>query len=182
MSTNNIEKFWAECQITNHDILQQRKIKAKTILTEANKVADKIYFVQKGCLRLWYNNDGEEITLEFFFDGDMVFSVESFITGEVGVFYIEALEDSQIFELDKETYDILLETAPQIKISLYEMMISRFTLIIKRLLFDLKNTPQQRYEVLLKKRPELIRRIPQHYIASYLNITPVSLSRIRNRR
>lgn len=62
------------------------------------------------------------------------------------------------------------------------MMISRFTLIIKRLLFDLKNTPQQRYEVLLKKRPELIRRIPQHYIASYLNITPVSLSRIRNRR
>jgi CRP-like cAMP-binding protein len=46
----------------------------------------------------------------------------------------------------------------------------------------LKNTPQQRYEQLLAEHPEIIQRIPQHYIASYLGITSVSLSRIRNRR
>ena len=182
MSKENIERFLYECQAADSDILQENKIRAKTILTEAGKIADKIYFVKKGCLRLWYNNEGEEITLEFFFEGDMVFSVESFITRKPGIFSIETLEDSTVLELNRKSYDDLSNSAPGIKELLYETMISRFSLIIKRLLFDLKNTPQKRYQELLNSRSELIQRIPQHYIASYLGITPVSLSRIRNRK
>lgn len=110
-----------------------------------------------------------------------MFSVESFTTQEEGVFTIEALEDSIVLELSKQSYDNLSNSAPQIKELLYEIMFSRFSLIIRRLLFDLKYTPQQRYQKLLNSRPELIQRVPQHYIASYLGITAVSLSRIRNR-
>lgn len=177
----DFKRFLDECQVTDPCILQKNNITAKTILTKAGKIADKIYFIEKGCLRLWYNNDGEEITLEFFFEGDTVFSVESFTTQEEGVFTIEALEDSIVLELSKQSYDNLSNSTPQIKELLYEIMFSRFSLIIRRLLFDLKYTPQQRYQKLLNSRPELIQRIPQHYIASYLGITAVSLSRIRNR-
>lgn len=58
----------------------------------------------------------------------------------------------------------------------------RFSFYQHLFLSRIKNTPQQRYEELLKEYPNIIQRVPQHYIASYLGITPVSLSRIRNRR
>lgn len=63
-----------------------------------------------------------------------------------------------------------------------EKIIERFSFYQHLFLSRIKNTPQQRYEELLKEYPNIIQRVPQHYIASYLGITPVSLSRIRNRR
>lgn len=63
-----------------------------------------------------------------------------------------------------------------------EKLIDRFRVYQQLFLSRIKDTPQQRYEELLKKYPNIIQRVPQHYIASYLGITPVSLSRIRNRR
>ena len=63
-----------------------------------------------------------------------------------------------------------------------EKLIERFHVYQQLFLDHIKYTPRQRYEKLLKESPQIIQRIPQHYIASYLGITPVSLSRIRNKR
>ena len=76
----------------------------------------------------------------------------------------------------------LIEQTPSLKQIYEEKLIDRFHVYQQLFLSRIKNTPQQRYEELLKEYPDIIQRVPQHYIASYLGITPVSLSRIRKRR
>ena len=75
-----------------------------------------------------------------------------------------------------------IESNPSLRLLYEEKIIERFSFYQHLFLSRIKNTPQQRYEELLKEYPNIIQRVPQHYIASYLGITPVSLSRIRNRR
>jgi len=76
----------------------------------------------------------------------------------------------------------LIETVPSLKKYYEEKLIERFHVYQQLFLSRIKNTPQQRYEELLREYPNIIQRVPQHYIASYLGVTSVSLSRIKNRR
>ena len=91
------------------------------------------------------------------------------------------------FKADSRGTKNMIDTAVKMKLETYvvkyeEKIIERFHVYQRLFLSRIKNTPQQRYEELLKEHPSIIQRIPQHYIASYLGITSVSLSRIRNRR
>ena len=138
-------------------------VPGKTVLLEEGKVADKLYMIRKGCLRLSFFNDGRDITFQFFFEGDVVASFNSLHHRQPSLFSLETLE-------------------PALRQAYEEKLIERFHTYQLLFLSRIRNTPQQRYEELLKEHPDIIRRVPQHYIASYLGITPVSLSRIRNRR
>jgi hypothetical protein len=109
MDTPEIKIEWEKYS----HLFKEIEIPAKAGLLNEGKVSKYGYFIKKGCLRLWFNNKGKDVTFQFF----------SYI----------------------------------------------------------KNTPEERYKELLKTNPHIIKRIPQHYIASYLGITSVSLSRIRNR-
>ena len=171
-----------EGNILNHkDLFKEIKVKNKTLLLREGETAKKIFFVKKGCLRQWQNHNGKEITFQFFFERQMVASIESLRTGQPSVMNIEALEDSILFVLSKKNYEILLHKVPEIKDFLMELAFKRFAHYVKLYLSFLKNNPVERYKELLKNEPRIIQRIPQHYIASYLGITPVSLSRIRNK-
>ena len=77
---------------------------------------------------------------------------------------------------------MLLSTYPELKDKFQSFIFQRFSNYARLFLSRIKDTPQERYEDLVKNQPNIIKRIPQHYIASYLGITPVSLSRIRNRK
>lgn len=176
-----IIEFLEQIKSFNPNLLIEKDVKKKTILLKAGKIASNIYFVKKGCLRIWYNNDGKEVTVEFFFENSLASSFESFIKQEPSIFSIELLEDSVILELSKKNYDHLIEKDLNLKNLMFKIVTVCFTNIIGRLLSLIKNSPQERYDELLKTRPELLHRIPQYYIASYLGITSVSLSRIRGR-
>ena len=102
--------------------------------------------------------------------------------GQPSLFSLESIEPTTIRTVSKKDFYDLVNKRPEAKQEYEHKIIDRFHTYQKLFLSRIKNTPQQRYEELLKEYPHILQRVPQHYIASYLGITPVSLSRIRNRR
>ena len=166
----------------NIEEVEVLSIPSKTMLLEEGKIADKLYFIRKGCLRLFFYNEGKDITFQFFFEGDFVASFDSLYKGTPSLFSLESIEPSEVMFIKKKDFYNEIENNSSLRKVYEEKIIERFSFYQHLFLSRIKNTPQQRYEELLKEYPNIIQRVPQHYIASYLGITPVSLSRIRNRR
>lgn len=162
--------------------LIEMDIPSKTTLLKEGQQAQNIYFIKKGCLRLWFNDDGKDITFQFFFENQAVSSIESFLGEKPSRFSLESIEPSNIFSLEKGNYNAICELYPDLKIKFNELLLQRMGNYANLFLSRIKDNPQKRYEDLLENHQEIIKRIPQHYIASYLGITPISLSRIRNRK
>lgn len=156
-------------------------VPSKAILLEEGKVAEKLYLIRKGCLRLFFYNEGKDITFQFFFEGDFVASFDSLYKRTSSLFYLESIEPTELTAIRREDFYNLINNNLSFRLLYEEKLIDRFHAYQQLFLSRIKNTPQQRYEELLKEYPNIIQRVPQHYIASYLGITPVSLSRIRNR-
>jgi CRP-like cAMP-binding protein len=154
----------------------------KTILLREGDVAQYIYFIEKGALRTWFNKDGKDVTTQFFLEGDSVASLESAFKGEPSLYSLESMETTQLSRIKIKDFQNYLDQNPELKERFYQKIISRLISYQKRFLSHLKDSPQERYEILLREQPHLLQRIPQHYLASYLGITPVSLSRIRSRK
>lgn len=157
-------------------------IPSKTILLYEGKIADTLYLIKKGNLRLFFYNEGKDISFQFFFEGDFVASFDSLYKRQPSLFSLESIEPTEVVSIKREDFYNLLEQIPLLRKVYEEKLIDRFHVYQQLFLSRIKNTPAQRYEELLKEYPYIIQRVPQHYIASYLGITPVSLSRIRNRR
>jgi CRP-like cAMP-binding protein len=164
------------------DMFEEKEIPSKTILLREGEVAGHFFFIRSGCLRMWFNKDGKDITLQFFFEGQAVASIESFLSGQPSMFTIESIEPSSLISISKEDFNLLHQHYPELRDGFHEIMMKRFTNYANLFLSRIKDTPRERYEDLVKNHPEIIKRVPQHYIASYLGITPISLSRIRNRK
>ena len=169
---------WAEFQ----DLLVEREIASKTILLHKGEVANQVFYIKKGCLREWFNKDGKDITFQFFLEGQAVASIDSFLSNQPSMYTIESIEPSIIFSLSKDNYEQFLQIYPELKDGFQDLMFQRFKNYSQLFLSRIKDTPMERYEDLINNHPEIIKRVPQHYIASYLGITPISLSRIRNRK
>jgi CRP-like cAMP-binding protein len=152
------------------------------VLLNEGEIAAHIHYVKKGSLRQWLNKDGKDITTQFFFEGQAVASIESFMNGEPSMFSIESIEASEIVSIPKKTFEEVLRTNPTLKNGFQDYLFQRFRDYARLFISRIKDSPRERYEDLMRNHPEIIKRIPQHYIASYLGITPVSLSRIRNRK
>ena len=165
----------------NH-FFKEQEIPAKTILLHEGQISKTMFFIEKGCLRTWINNDGKEITTQFFFEGDGVSSIESFRTNQPSLYSIESLEPCILKTLSQKDFQIILESSPELRKKLEDHLFRRLFQSQQLLYSFLKNKPKKRYDELIKQHPLIIQRVPQHYIASYLGITPVSLSRIRNRQ
>lgn len=157
-------------------------IPPKTILLEEGKIADRLYLIRKGCLRLFFYNEGKDITFQFFFEGDFVASFDSLYKRKPSLFSLESIEPTEVSAVERDVFYNHIEKTPSLRQVYEDKLIDRFRVYQQLFLSRIKDTPQQRYEELLKEHPNIIQRVPQHYIASYLGITPVSLSRIRNRR
>lgn len=161
---------------------ERLSIPPKTILLEEGAIADRLYSIRKGCLRLFFCDEGRDITFQFFFEGDFVASFESLYHQTPSLFSLESIEATEALAIRKADFFALVEQHPSARRIYEERLIDRLHAYQQLFLSRIRHTPRQRYEELLREHPDIVRRIPQHYIASYLGITPVSLSRIRNRR
>ena len=164
------------------DLFQEKGIAARTTLLSEGDISNYMYFVKKGCLRLWFNNDGKDITFQFFFEHQAVSSFESFLERKPSLFTLESIEPSTVVMVSRNSFELLLSHYPELKDTFQKILIRRMADYAKLFLSRIKNNPQERYEELLQENPEILQRVAQHYIASYLGITPISLSRIRNRK
>lgn len=162
-------------------LLSRKEVPAKTTLLREGQISTTAFYIEKGCIRSWFNQDGRDITFQFFFEREAVSSVESFMTGQPSLFNIESIEPCSIQTISKKDFLFILDNSPAFKKDVEENIFKRLIFYQQLFLSRIKDKPQKRYEELLKQRPEILQRIPLHYIASYLGITPVSLSRIRNR-
>jgi CRP-like cAMP-binding protein len=178
MKKNSSQDVWEKYR----HLSERLEIPAKTILLKEGQVATHTYYLEKGCARIWFNHSGKDITLNFFFEGDGVSSIESFRTGKPSEFYLESLESCIIYRISKPDFQFILEDSPGFKRRIEDLTFQTLFLYQQLFLSRIKDSPEARYRDLLENRPEILQRIPQHYIASYLGITPVSLSRIRNKR
>ena len=166
----------------SQDMFVEREIPSKTVLLREGEIANQFYFIKKGCLRLWLNKDGKDITVQFFFEGQGVASIDSLVSGQPSMFTIETIEPSLLITLSKDHFEQLQRAYPELKEGFLEILYQRFRNYSLLFISRIKDSPRERYEDLIKNHPEIVKRIPQHYIASYLGITPISLSRIRNRK
>jgi CRP-like cAMP-binding protein len=164
------------------DIFLEREIPSRTILLPEGEIATKMHFIKKGCLREWFNKDGKDITFQFFFEGQAVASIDSFLSNQPSIYTIESIEPSTIISISKKNFEQLQQSIPKFKEGFQEILYKRFRNYAQLFLSRIKDTPRERYEDLIKNHPEIIKRVPQHYIASYLGITPISLSRIKNKK
>jgi CRP-like cAMP-binding protein len=163
-------------------LFKREEIPAKTVLLKEGEVSEKMFYIEKGCIRLSFNKDGKDITFQFFFEGEGVSSAESFRNNEPSLFTIETIEPSIVHTLTKKDYQTIIEASPSIRMELEEQVFQRLMHFQKLFLSRIKNSPEERYKELLEQNPHILQRVPQHYIASFLGITSVSLSRIRNRK
>lgn len=160
----------------------QIQIEAKTTLLSQGDTATKMFFIHKGCIRACFNKNGNIVTTQFFLEDQAATAFESFMTRTPSQFSLECIEPCQLSLLTKPEFDHLLSTDLSFQGWFYQTALQKLMLHTNRLLSFIKDSPQERYHHLVEHQPELLRRIPQHYIASYLGVTAVSLSRIKNRK
>lgn len=163
---------------------QRIQVPAKTILLREGEISRKAYLIEKGCLRVWFDNKGDEITFQFFFENSTVSSIESFKKGTPSLFSLETIEPCTLWWIDKKDVDRLLEEVneiPSMRNQIMNTLFERTLHYMQHFLSFVRDTPQERYENLLNHQPYIVQRVPQHYIASYLGISRVHLSRIKNK-
>src|SRR5258708_5222061 len=159
------------------------EVPAKTILLREGEFSKKAYFIEKGCLRTWFNNKGKDVTFQFFFEQEGVSSIESFRKNIPSMCSIETIEPCILHWMHKRDWEVIVKDinkTPNTQTQLMDIMLERQLNYMRHFMSFIQDTPRERYLNLLREKPHIIRRVPQHYIASYLGITPVSLSRIRN--
>src|SRR5258707_4629150 len=139
-------------------------VDAKTQLIREGETAQKLFFIKKGCLRVWFNNKGLDVTAQFFFEGEAATSLDSFLNHEPSLFTIEAMEPCEIAVLNKNDYEKLMANDPAFKDWFYGTAIQKLLLHSKRLLSFIKNKPVERYQELISQQPELFQRVPQRSI------------------
>lgn len=163
---------------------KRMEVPAKTILLKEGEVSLHAYYVEKGMARAWYNNDGKDVTFQFFMENTMFSSLESFRKGLPSMVSFETIEPCVLWRIDKPTVDKILSEVyedPQLRDQFMDSIFERTFDYMKHFFSFIKDSPQQRYINLTREKPEIIKRVPQHYIASYLGITTVHLSRIKSK-
>ncbi|CCH51727.1 putative transcriptional regulator, Crp/Fnr family [Fibrisoma limi BUZ 3] len=162
-------------------LLTPRKLAKHEHFLRAGEVCTQIAFINQGCLRYYYLNDGDEFNGQFFFEGSWIGEYQSFLTGQPSIQYFDALEDSELLVMQHSDLQKIYTDLP--KFERFGRVLAENVVIGSQrrtasLLFD---TPEERYLKLIRERPKVVERIPLHHIASYLGIKPESLSRIRKR-
>ena len=167
------------------DFLKQSLVKEvyqkKDMIFEAGKVARELYFVSKGCVRLFYWVDGVDKTAFFYTEGQFICAGESFNFGVPAMENYQAVEETELIVFTKSCIDALIKEIPRLEIIARTAVENELIKSQKVIASFVTQSPEARYQSLFDEQKELFQRVPQQYIASYLGVSPETLSRIKKR-
>jgi CRP-like cAMP-binding protein len=164
-------------------ILQKRSLRKRQYLLQAGDISRYECFVNKGCLRTYHVDDkGQEHIVQFAFEEWWTGEMYSFLTGQPSSYNIDALEDSELLLIEQSQWEQLFIEIPKFE-RLFRMLLQNAFISMQRRITDnMSLTAEERYIKFSKQYPQFEQRLPLRQIASYLGITPESLSRIRAKR
>lgn len=139
----------------------------------------KLYFVVSGSLRVYITDELEEHTIRFGYKDSFIAALDSFITGQPSDFYIKAIKKAELKVISKQVYMNFIKSSIE-NLELWQKLLE--LLVYQQMEREkdlLTSSPLQRYKRVLKRSPQLFQEIPHKYIASYLRMTPETLSRIK---
>ena len=152
------------------------------LIAEAGTYCEHAFLIRKGIIRTYVlTPEGDERTIRFAKEKEFTSCGASFLRGEPATEYLQAMEDVKVVAINTRKLNKLTEENIRLLKLSHEGLKEAMAEAIKRIEFFTIHTPEDRYKILMTESPELLQRIPQKYLASYLGITTVSLSRIRSR-
>ena len=157
-----------------------RKIRKRQFLLREGDVCKHLAFVNNGCLREYtVDHKGEEHILQFAIEDWWISDLQSFLTGSASTRNIDAVHDCEVLMLERTARDSLLKAVPKMERFFRLLLESNYVATHRRINDSLATSAEERYLAFIKTYPALVEQVSQNQIASYLGITPQSLSRIR---
>ncbi len=162
-------------------IFKEIHIKKGDFFLKAGEINNKLGFVNKGLIRYFVYKNEDESTIEFTSEGEFIAEYQSFLDNSEAIQYIQAIEDTTLLVTDNDSIQQLYKKTKHGNLIGRLVIEYRYNHLMKQLLSIYMHNPEQRYRNFIKVYPDLIQRVPQYYIASYVGVKPESLSRIRKR-
>lgn len=145
----------------------------------AGSVESHLYHILTGSVRIFMIDENEEHTIRFGYQNSIVTCLDSFLTNKPTSFYIQALKKTEFRSVKKSDFNILMDQTP-LNQRLWKQILEAFVIQQMERETDLLTTnPEERYHRVLKRSPQLFQEIPHKYIASYLRMSPETLSRLK---
>ena len=159
-----------------------KKVRKRQYILNAGDVCQYITFVEKGMLRSFtVDAEGTEYVVQFAIEGWWISDVGSFISGKEALYNIEALEDCELLHLSKSKMDELVDQVPVMERFFRLLMQNNIVALQRRVVAYMSLSAEEKYLKLMEVAPDIMQRASQQHIASYLSITPETLSRVRRK-
>jgi CRP-like cAMP-binding protein len=162
--------------------VDSKKIRKRAFFLQEGQVCNEVAWVAKGCMRMYLVDKGaKEHIIDFAPESNYIADTTSFIHRTPSLFFINAIEDSELLLFSMETIKKLIVEIPQFEKVIHTATLHQIAKYQDRIATTLTLSADEKYRLLLLQNPHLPQQVPQHMIASYLGITPETLSRIRNK-
>ncbi|HEY0678214.1 MAG TPA: Crp/Fnr family transcriptional regulator [Chitinophagaceae bacterium] len=162
--------------------LTPKKLRRKQYLLQEGDVCRFIAFVEKGALRSYsVDEKGAEHIMQFALEGWTISDLYSFLTSEPATYNIDALEDSELLLISKSSHEEMLKVLPKYETWMRIQITGAYIAMQRRITSIISLPLEERYAALISVYPEIVQRVPQHMIASYMGLTPETLSRVRKK-
>jgi CRP-like cAMP-binding protein len=180
------QKFDEKIQLTEEEkqlcksFFTPKKLRRRQYILQEGDVCKYVAFVEKGMLRSYtVDEKGNDHIMQFAFEGWWISDHYSFLTGNPAVYNIDALEDSELLLLSRQAEEQMLQKIPKFEKYFRILLQNNLIATQRRLIGSLSQSAEERYNELINVCPTIPQRVPQHMMASFLGITPETLSRIR---
>lgn len=155
-------------------------VKKDQYLMNQGEVCKHFVFVKSGCIRMYYLSNDVEVSAWFSQENSVAMEIQSFISETPSICSLHAIEDSEVYILSKKSLETLYDSYPKMNEFMRKVWEAALLLVVPRFASLQNDSAEKRYIELLKN-PMLYQQIPQKYLASFIGVTPTSLSRIRRK-
>jgi|SRR4030095_13496633 len=157
-----------------------KKVRRRQFLLQEGDVCNRSIFIEKGSLYSYTVDDkGVQHVIQFGFEGWWIGDLYSYLTKEPSKLYVEALEDSEVLLIEREDHFKLMQEVPKFETYMRILFQDAYVALQRRVSITIGLSAEERYQRLLNQYHSFINRVPLHLIASYLGVSPETLSRIR---